>query len=65
MRAETPIPMSYLELPMTRYAMSGDVSVAYQTMGDGPINIIAIPGIVSHVEFMHEMPGYTAFLQRL
>jgi pimeloyl-ACP methyl ester carboxylesterase len=31
----------------------------------GPINIIAIPGIISHVEFMHEMPGYTAFLQRL
>jgi pimeloyl-ACP methyl ester carboxylesterase len=57
--------MNYSELPLTRYAMSGDVSVAYQTMGDGPINIIAIPGIVSHVEFMHEMPGYTAFLQRL
>jgi pimeloyl-ACP methyl ester carboxylesterase len=58
-------PMNYSELPMTRYAMSGDVSVAYQTMGDGPINIIAIPGMISHVEFMHEMPGYTAFLQRL
>src|SRR5882762_7346093 len=58
-------PMSYSELPLTLYAMSGDVSVAYQTMGDGPINIIAIPGIVSHVEFLHEMPGYTAFLQRL
>jgi class 3 adenylate cyclase len=57
--------MSYFELPMTRYAMSGDVSVAYQTLGDGPIDIIAIPGIVSHVEFMHEMPGYTPFLQRL
>jgi len=33
--------------------------------GRWSINIIAIPGIVSHVEFMHEMPGYTAFLQRL
>src|SRR6202023_2753678 len=43
----------------------GDVSVAYQTMGDGPIDIIAIPGTISHVEFLHEMPGYTAFLQRL
>jgi hypothetical protein len=42
--------MSYSELPLTRYAMSGDVSVAYQTMGDGPNNIIVIPGIVSHVE---------------
>src|SRR5258708_20938640 len=58
-------PMSYSELPLTRYAMSGDVSVAYQTMGDAPIDIIAIPGAISHVEFLHEMPGYTAFLQRL
>jgi len=57
--------MSYSELPLTRYAMSGDVSVAYQTMGDGPIDIIAIPGAISHVEFLHEMPGYTAFLQHL
>ena len=57
--------MSYSELPLTRYAMSGDVSVAYQTMGDGPIDIILIPGAISHVEFLHEMPGYTAFLQRL
>jgi pimeloyl-ACP methyl ester carboxylesterase len=57
--------MRYSELPITRYAMSGDVSIAYQVMGDGPINIIAIPGIISHVEFLHEMPGYTTFLQRL
>ena len=57
--------MRYSELPITRYAMSGDISVAYQVMGDGPIDIIAIPGIISHVEFLHEMPGYTAFLQRL
>src|ERR1700731_1518640 len=35
--------MSYSELPLTCYAMSGDVSVAYQTLGDGPIDIIAIP----------------------
>jgi pimeloyl-ACP methyl ester carboxylesterase len=57
--------MSYSELPLTRYAMSGDIIVAYQTMGDGPIDIIAIPGAISHVEFLHEMSGYTAFLQRL
>lgn len=57
--------MSYSELPLTRYAMSGDISVAYQTMGDGPIDIIAIPGSISHVEFLHEVSGYTAFLQRL
>jgi pimeloyl-ACP methyl ester carboxylesterase len=52
-------------LPVTRYALSGDVNIAYQTMGAGPVDIIMVPGIVSHVEFMHELPGYTAFLRRL
>jgi pimeloyl-ACP methyl ester carboxylesterase len=57
--------MNDLALPETRYALSGDVSIAYQTMGAGPVDIIIVPGLVSHVEFMHEMPGYTAFLRRL
>jgi class 3 adenylate cyclase/pimeloyl-ACP methyl ester carboxylesterase len=57
--------MDDLVLPVTRYASSGDVSIAYQTMGNGPLDIILIPGIVSHVEFMHELTGYTAFLRRL
>jgi class 3 adenylate cyclase len=57
--------MSEFELPVTRYALSGDVSIAYQTMGDGPIDLIIVPGLVSHIEFMHEAPGYTASLRRL
>jgi class 3 adenylate cyclase len=57
--------MSDFELPVTRYAPSGDLNIAYQTMGDGPIDLIIVPGMVSHVEFMHEGPGYTAFLRRL
>jgi pimeloyl-ACP methyl ester carboxylesterase len=52
-------------LPVTRYATSGDVSIAYQTMGDGPLDIILVPGVVSHIEFMHELTGYTSFLRRL
>jgi class 3 adenylate cyclase len=51
--------------PETRYALSGDVSIAYQVMGNGPIDLIIVPGIISHVEFQHETPGYTAFLRRL
>jgi pimeloyl-ACP methyl ester carboxylesterase len=50
---------------MTRYAASGDVNIAYQTMGAGPVDIIMVPGLISHVEFTHEMAGYTAFLRRL
>jgi class 3 adenylate cyclase len=52
-------------LPVTRYAQSGDVSIAFQTIGDGPIDLILVPGIISHIEFLHEWPGYTAFLRRL
>jgi pimeloyl-ACP methyl ester carboxylesterase len=57
--------MSDLVLPATRYAASGDLNIAYQVIGDGPIDIILVPGVVSHVEFLHEMPGYTDFLRRL
>jgi len=57
--------MSDFELPVTRYAASGDVNIAYQTMGAGPVDIIMVPGLISHVEFTHEMAGYTAFLRRL
>ena len=57
--------MNDFVLPATRYALSGDVSVAYQVMGDGPIDLVMVPGVVSHVEFFHETPGYTAFLRRL
>jgi pimeloyl-ACP methyl ester carboxylesterase len=59
------LPMNNLELPVTRYAASGDVNIAYQTMGAGPVDIIMVPGLISHVEFTHEMAGYTAFLRRL
>ena len=34
-------------------------------MGDGPVDIVLVPGFMSHIEFMHELPGYTAFLRRL
>jgi class 3 adenylate cyclase/dienelactone hydrolase len=57
--------MNDFALPVTRYALSGDVSIAFQVMGDGPIDLVMVPGVVSHVEFMHELPGYTAFLRRL
>jgi pimeloyl-ACP methyl ester carboxylesterase len=57
--------MNDFTLPETRYALSGDVNIAYQTMGAGPVDIIMVPGLVSHVEFTHELAGYTAFLRRL
>jgi class 3 adenylate cyclase len=52
-------------LPTTQYARSGDLNVAYQTIGDGPMDLIIVPGLITHVEFLHELPGYTDFLRRL
>lgn len=52
-------------LPETQYAKSGNAHIAFQVMGDGPIDVILVPGMISHVEFLHEMPGYTNFLRRL
>ncbi|HEY0852073.1 MAG TPA: adenylate/guanylate cyclase domain-containing protein, partial [Bradyrhizobium sp.] len=52
-------------VPKTLYALSGDVNIAYQTIGSGPVDIVVVPGIMSHVEFLHELPGYSAFLRRL
>jgi pimeloyl-ACP methyl ester carboxylesterase len=57
--------MSDFALPETRYALSGDVNIAYQVMGDGPVDFILVPGFMSHIEFLHERPGYTALLRRL
>lgn len=57
--------MNTSTLPETQYAQSGDFSIAYQVMGDGPVDIILVPGIVSHIDFQHELPGYTRFLRRL
>ncbi len=57
--------MTDFTLPITRYALSGDVNIAYQVMGDGPVDIVLVPSTVSHIEGLHELPGYTAFMRRL
>ena len=36
--------------PETRYVKSGDVHIAYQVVGDGPLDIVFVPGFVSNVE---------------
>ena len=52
-------------LPETKYARSGDINIAYQVMGSEPMDLVVVPGIFSHVEFAHEIPGYTLFFERL
>src|SRR6266705_808336 len=52
-------------IPETKYAKAGDLSIAYQVVGGGPIDLVVVPGIISHVEFFHELPGYSEFLEGL
>ena len=49
----------------TRYARSGDVNIAYQVTGEGPFDLIHVPGFVSHVELAWQVPGIASFARRL
>jgi pimeloyl-ACP methyl ester carboxylesterase len=51
--------------PETRYAKSGDVNIAYQVVGSGPIDLVYVPGWVSNVELIWEKPKPAGFLERL
>jgi class 3 adenylate cyclase len=51
--------------PETKYARSGDVSIAYQVIGTGPLDLLIVPGFISHLEQAWEDPAYSRFLQRL
>src|SRR5881396_4140134 len=52
-------------LPETRYAKSGDVNIAYQVVGDGPVDLVYVPGWVSHVELAWELPDLARGFERL
>ena len=54
-----------MDRPETRYTKSGDVNIAYQVVGEGPFDLIWVPGWISNVEESWEVPEYAHFLQRL
>ncbi|MEX1255116.1 MAG: adenylate/guanylate cyclase domain-containing protein [Dehalococcoidia bacterium] len=49
----------------TKYARSGDVHIAYRVFGNGPRDIVLIPGTTSHVELYWEFPPNEYMLKRL
>jgi pimeloyl-ACP methyl ester carboxylesterase len=51
--------------PETRYARSGDVNIAYQVVGEGPLDLVYVPGWVSNIELMWDEPAMARFLERL
>jgi class 3 adenylate cyclase len=51
--------------PDIRYAKSGGVHIAYQVLGDGAVDLVALPGFTSHLEWMWEDPASAAMWRRL
>jgi pimeloyl-ACP methyl ester carboxylesterase len=51
-------------LPKTKYARSGDVRIAYQVTGDGPVDVIFAPGTMSHLDMDWENPRRALFFER-
>ena len=58
--AATPV-----EAPRVSYARSGNVNIAYQVVGNGPIDVVFVMGWVSHLEYFWNEPGFASFLTRL
>jgi hypothetical protein len=53
------------EVPATRYVKSDDVHIAYQVLGEGPFDLLFVPGFVSNVEATWRSPDHSAFFRRL
>ena len=48
-----------------RYAKSGDLHIAYHVIGDGPPDLVLVPGFTWHLECAWEHPGFAAMWQRV
>jgi len=57
--------MSVAEIPETRFALSGELSIAYQVFGSGPRDLLYVPGIISHVDMPWEEAHAASFLKEL
>lgn len=57
--------MPLSQVPETRYASSDGVSIAYQMVGDGPVDVVVVPGFGSHLERAWELPQYAHFYHRM
>jgi len=58
----TPAPPPRLPV---QYARNGDVNIAYQVLGSGPVDLVFVMGWVSHLEYFWTEPSFARFLRRL
>ena len=54
-----------MNVPETKFTQSGEVSVAYQVVGNGPLDLVVVPGFVSHLEQAWEDTSFSRFLMQL
>jgi class 3 adenylate cyclase len=58
--------MPGVNVPETRYATTADgVHIAYQVLGDGPVDFVYVGPWVTHIEYRWELPQYTSYLRRI
>ena len=51
--------------PRTRHVRHEGVRIAYQVVGDGPVDLLVVPGFISHLDLSWAMPSVTAMYRRL
>jgi class 3 adenylate cyclase len=51
--------------PKLNYARNGDINIAYQVIGEGPLDLLVIPPFVSHLDLYWAAPKTASFLRRL
>ena len=61
----TPVETALERTPETMYARSGEVNIAYQVIGDAPLDLVFVMGWVSHLEYFWREPNFARFLRRL
>jgi pimeloyl-ACP methyl ester carboxylesterase/class 3 adenylate cyclase len=54
-----------MSTPPTQYAKSGDASIAYQVVGDGPADLVLVLGFATHLELQWESPPFARFFERI
>lgn len=64
-RAEAHLDLTRARRAPVKYARSGDLNIAYQVTGEGPVDLVLVPGFVSHLEQDWEEPRHARFLDRL
>ena len=60
-----PAPRTAVTPGPVQYARSGDVNIAYQVCGSGPVDLVFVMGWVSHLEYFWKEPSFARFLSRL